>query len=83
VALSRSPHPEATKLLLSLWQDPYYAVRIDVLHALGKMDSAESLELLRKMSTDTNETVRNEALRYLKLRMEKPKASEAGKPPDR
>lgn len=70
VALSRSPNPDAAKLLLSLWQDPYYAVRIDVLHALGKMDSAESLDLLRKMSTDTNETVRNEALRYLKLRTE-------------
>ena len=75
VALSRSPHPEAMKLLLSLWQDPYYAVRIDVLHALGKMKSAEALELLRKMSTDSNETVRNEALRYLKLRTEKPEAS--------
>ena len=70
VALSRSPNPEASKLLLSLWQDPYYAVRIDVLHALGRMDSEESLDLLRKMSTDTNETVRNEALRYLKLRTE-------------
>jgi hypothetical protein len=80
VALSRSPHPEATKLLLSLWQDPYYAVRIDVLHALGKMDSAESLELLRKMSTDTNETVRNEALRYLKLRTEKSQGADAEEP---
>ncbi len=83
LALSRSQHPQATKLLLSLWQDPYYAVRIDVLPALGKMDSAESLELLRKMSTDANETVRNEAQRYLKLRREKPKARQAGKPPDR
>ena len=80
VALSRSPHPEATKLLLSLWQDPYYAVRIDVLHALGKMDSAASLELLRKMTNDNNETVRNEALRYLKLRTEKPQGAEPGMP---
>ncbi len=80
VALSRSPHPDATKLLLSLWQDPYYAVRIDVLHALGKVDSAESLELLRKMSTDANEVLRNEALRYLKLRTEKPQGAEAEKP---
>ena len=80
IALSRSPNPEATKLLLSLWQDPYYAVRIDVLHALGKMDSADSLELLRKMTNDTNETVRNEAQRYLRLRTAKPKASQAEPP---
>jgi hypothetical protein len=79
VALSRSPNPEAAKLLLTLWQDPYYAVRLDVLHALGKMDSADSLELLRKMTSDNNAIVRNEALRYLKRGTEKPPEAEGGK----
>jgi HEAT repeat protein len=73
VALSNSPHPQAKRLLLSMWDDPYYGVRIDVLHALGKMDTPESLEMLWKMADDANEIVRNEALRYLKLRTEPPK----------
>jgi len=69
-ALSRSQHPDAKRLLLSMWNDPYDGVRITVLHALGKMDSEESLELLRRMAKDADETVRNEAKRYLKLRYE-------------
>ena len=73
VALSNSPHPQAQSLLLSMWKDPYYGVRIDVLHALGKMDSPESLQMLRKMADDANEIVRNEALRYIDLRSNSPK----------
>ncbi|MBC8869213.1 MAG: HEAT repeat domain-containing protein [Planctomycetes bacterium] len=68
VALSNSPHPKARSLLLSMWKDPYYGVRIDVLHALGKMDTPESLQMLRKMADDANKLVRNEALRYIDLR---------------
>lgn len=67
-ALSRSPHPDAKRLLLSMWNDPSPAVRITVLHALGKMDSQESLELLKRMTEDPDESVRKEAQRYLKLR---------------
>ena len=65
-ALSQCPHPDAKRLLLSMWEDPYQGVRIDVLHALGKMDTPESLEMLKKMSHDPDKIVRDEALRYLK-----------------
>jgi hypothetical protein len=67
-ALARSPHPEAKRLLMSMASDPYSGVKISVLHSLGKMDTQESLELLKKMSRDSSESVRNEAVRYLKLR---------------
>jgi hypothetical protein len=70
-ALSQSPHPDAKKLLLSMWEDPYNGVRIDVLHALGKMETPESLEMLQKMSHDHDKIVSDEALRYLKARTEK------------
>lgn len=72
-ALSQSPHPDAKNLLLSMWEDPYYGVRVTVLHALGKMDTPESLDMLKKMTNDTNTMVRDEALRYLTLRTERPK----------
>jgi hypothetical protein len=72
VALSKSPHPKAKGLLLSMWNDPYSGVRITVLHALGKMDTPESLALLTKMSQDSDNVVRDEALRYLRLRSKKP-----------
>ena len=73
-ALFKSPHPEAKRLLVSMWNDPYYGVRNVVIHALEKMDSEESLTLLRKMSQeDPNEGQRNEALRCLKLRTGKEK----------
>ena len=67
-ALARSPHPDARQLLLSMWDDPYAGVRLDVVHALGKMQSEESLSLLKKMSKDPDERVGGEALRYLKQR---------------
>ena len=35
---------------------------------LGKMDTPESLQMLRKMADDNNEIVRNEALRYIEMR---------------
>ena len=54
-----------------MWDDPYYGVRVDVLHVLGKMDTPESLEMLKKMSHDPEKIVADEALRYLKLRAEK------------
>jgi HEAT repeat protein len=68
--LSRCPHRDAKKYVLSLWNDPDPSVRIDVLHLLGKMGTPEALQLLKKMSTDGNELVRSEAARYLKLQSE-------------
>lgn len=70
-ALAKSKHPEAISLLLSMWKDKNYGVRITVLHALGRMDSAESLSMLRKMTHDENELVSREAERYLKIRTAK------------
>lgn len=70
-ALAKSKHPEAISLLLSMWKDKAYGVRITVLHALGRMNSAESLSMLRKMTHDENELVSREAERYLKIRMAK------------
>ena len=46
-------------------------VRLDVLRALGKMDTPGSLEMLRKMSHDPAKIVRDEAARYLEARTEK------------
>jgi hypothetical protein len=43
-------------------------VKITVLHTLSKLDTAESLELLKKMNGDRDVDVRNEALRFLRLR---------------
>jgi HEAT repeat protein len=48
--------------------DPYYGVRLSVLHVLGKMDTPESLEMIKKMTKDSDKRLRDEALRYLKLR---------------
>jgi hypothetical protein len=67
-ALARSPHPDAKPLLLTMWNDPDASVRLTVLHALGKMDAPESLDLLQKMSADRDKMVRTEAQRYLKER---------------
>jgi hypothetical protein len=71
LALARSPHPDARRLLLSMWNDPYDGVKLTVLHALSTMDTPESLSLLRQMATDRDPTVAQEAQRYLKLRTER------------
>ncbi len=65
--LARSPHPNARKLLLSMRNDPYYGVRITILHTFGKRDTAESRKLLEEMTRDANKLVRDEARRYLDL----------------
>jgi hypothetical protein len=71
-AFARSPHPDAISQLLTMWNDPYPEIRISVLHALGKMNTDDSLALLRKMSKDSDERVRTEARRYLELQSLKP-----------
>jgi hypothetical protein len=70
-ALARSPHPKAKSLLITMRDDPYDAVRLNVLHVLGKMDTPASLDMIKAMTTDRSEMVRDEAKRYLKLRLEK------------
>jgi hypothetical protein len=74
LALLRSPHPQAKKLLLTMWNDPYREVRVVVLDALHEMCSQESLDLLKKMSHDCDEGVRSQASEYLESRSEKPAA---------
>lgn len=70
-SLLRSPHPGAMKLLLTMWDDPYREVRVQVVEALGKMKSDESFELLKKMSHDPDEGVRNQAIDCLESRTKK------------
>ncbi len=67
-ALARSPHPQAKALLLSRHDDPATAVRITVIQAAARMDTPESLELLKRHTRDADATVRDEAVRLLKLR---------------
>jgi hypothetical protein len=67
-ALARSPHADAKRELLTLWNHSDAGVRLDVLHVLGRMDTPESLELIKKMTADQSQMVRGEAERYLKLR---------------
>ncbi len=68
-SLARCKHPEAIPFLLTFWNDDSEAVRITILHVLGKMDTVESLALLQEMSHDKSERVSNEAKRYINLRM--------------
>ena len=68
-ALSRSPHPKAESRLLSLLDDPNYAIRITAVHRLGKLKTAESLRLLKLKTMDLNSSVRGEAIRYSRERL--------------
>lgn len=72
-ALSAGKHAGAFDQLLSMRRDSNYAVRLTVVHALGKKNSDESAALLRVMAGDENEMVRREALRYLNERGAKPR----------
>ena len=70
MALLRSPYPEAFPFLLTRRNDPAPAVRLTILHALGKQGEHELqavLPLLREMSHDKNTMIRDEAKRYLTL----------------
>jgi hypothetical protein len=68
IALSKSPHPGAINALVELRRDSYYGIRNDVLQTVTKMQSAESLEMIREMTNDVDERVGTEAQRYFKLR---------------
>jgi hypothetical protein len=70
IALARSPHPKAKALLLSMENDPAVAVRLTVAQTAARMDTLESLALLKRRKADADATVRTEAARLLKLRGE-------------
>ncbi len=71
LALSLSVHPKAISYLLKMRTDKSYAIRLDVVHFLGKIKSAESTEILRSMVNDENQQfVGKEARRYLAERGE-------------
>lgn len=71
VTLAMSVHPKASVYLLQMRNDKYYAIRLDVIHYLGKTKTAESTQILKEMLSDENELNRNEAKRYLAEREEK------------
>jgi hypothetical protein len=64
-ALSESPHPGAQALLLTMNADPYYGVRLTVVHELSTMDPARARPLLQAFTKDAHATVAGEAKRYL------------------
>jgi hypothetical protein len=70
LALSSSPYPEAEKYLLSMRNDKSGAIRLDVVHYLGKKKTRDSTELLKKMLNDEDKWVREESKRYLSERGE-------------
>ncbi len=71
VSLALSVHPKASFYLLQMRSDKYYAIRLDVIHYLGKMKTTKSTQILKEMMNDENEQNRNEAKRYLTERTKK------------
>ena len=66
ISLSKSPWPDALPYLLVQRNDSSAGVRMTVLHALGRMNAAEAVPILKEMSDDMDETIREEAKRYLR-----------------
>jgi hypothetical protein len=64
-ALATSPHPDGKKLLMTLASDPYYGVRLTVLHTVNSLNTPEAAALVQSLTADPDSTVRNEALRYM------------------
>jgi hypothetical protein len=71
VALSLSVHPQATGHLLAMRHDRFFPIRLDVVHFLGKTKTEEATRILKEMTQDENDWVRNESKRYLQERGEK------------
>jgi len=65
-AFGNTPHKDGIKLLLKMQDDPYYFVRLRVAQGLEKVNTKESLVVLRKLLKDENEHVRNAAKETLK-----------------
>lgn len=65
--IGTSPHPKALPLYWTFANDPYYGVRLWVVQKAGQLKTPEARAIIQKMTSDENEIVRNEALRYQKL----------------
>jgi hypothetical protein len=63
-ALARSPHPDAIGLVWGHASDPYYGVRLTVLHRAFELKTPEARAVIRRMTGDANRTVADEARRY-------------------
>jgi hypothetical protein len=66
--LACSPHPKAKKLLFSMHEDPARSVRLTVLQTAARMNTPESLALLKSHVQDSDATVRREVDRLIQLR---------------
>ncbi len=71
VSLSLSVHPKAATYLLQMRTDKNAAIRLDVVHFLGKTKTKVSTKLLKEMINDEDKWVRDESRRYLTERGEK------------
>jgi hypothetical protein len=67
-ALAKSKHPKAAGQLLSMRGDAHFGVRLIVLYALARKETAEARRLIWEMSNDEHPLIREEALRYLQQR---------------
>lgn len=65
VALARSPHPDAKKLLLTMRNDSYLGVRLTVIQTLVVKGNPIARELGESMLNDSDDMVRGEARRLL------------------
>jgi hypothetical protein len=73
LALSRSPHPDALKILLEQRKDASSAVRHTVVLALAsRVDKKQAIALLREMRNDPDEMVRKEANYYFEQLSQQP-----------
>ncbi len=71
ITLASSVHPKAVDYLLQMRTDKFYAIRLDVIHFLGRTKTTVSTKILKEMINDENEQNRNEAKRYLTERNNK------------
>ncbi|HEY0073042.1 MAG TPA: HEAT repeat domain-containing protein [Abditibacteriaceae bacterium] len=66
VSLSQSPHPAALPFLIEQRHDASSSVRLTVVQAIGRLKASQAIPLLQEMARDKNQTVSDEAKRYLK-----------------
>lgn len=71
ISLALSVHPKAKIYLLQMRDDKFAAIRLDVVHFLGKTRTDESTKILKEMMTDEDKWVKLESIRYLTERGEK------------
>lgn len=66
VALSKSPHPSAGRVLLTLRHDHNKSIRNTVIKFASTLEPEVAVPILKSMAKDADESIRNEALRYLR-----------------